>query len=244
MPRTRSTRRSATCGGTAAALPACADAVAAAKVAGANAKAAEAAEPAAPSGAQPTLQSGLPKPSSDPIRGPDPSDRIPLIRPGALITPGALIPDPKVGPDPSKEIYGGYVDRQSASGDGFIICAETFALYQQDVYMWRTYFTRCKIGDWIRFNVYVSDKGHPQVCWMDGGTASAEQRQIGVVPGEPTREKSRSACINWNRDGTGTCIYGDACFFRHDYSDVLCRFWTPNGTGTETCTLGDRCRCR
>ena len=67
-------------------------------------------------------------------------------------------------PDPSKNTFQGQVVRQSADGNsGFIACEDTFQIYQKDVYMWKTYFYQCDLGDWVSFQIHVSDKGLPQV---------------------------------------------------------------------------------
>merc|ERR1719353_769850 len=70
------------------------------------------------------------------------------------------------GPDPSKKIYIGQIARK-AGDNGFVTCDETFAIYGRDVYMWKTYFAQCQIGDWIKFNIHISEKGLPQVCWLE-----------------------------------------------------------------------------
>ena len=33
--------------------------------------------------------------------------------------------------------------------------------------MWKTYFNQCQIGDWVKFNIHISEKGFPQVCWLE-----------------------------------------------------------------------------
>jgi hypothetical protein len=43
------------------------------------------------------------------------------------------------------------------------------------VYLWKTYWELCSLGDWITFNVHVNQQGFPQVCWM-------EKVSDGVVP--------------------------------------------------------------
>jgi hypothetical protein len=54
------------------------------------------------------------------------------------------------------------------SGDnGFVSCQETFAVYGRDVYLWKTYWDQCTLGDWIKFNIHVNKEGFPQVCWME-----------------------------------------------------------------------------
>jgi hypothetical protein len=69
-------------------------------------------------------------------------------------------------PDPSKQIFSGQVVR-SAGENGFIACEEIKAMYQRDAYMWKTYFGRCSMGDYVRFQIHVSDRGLPQVCWLE-----------------------------------------------------------------------------
>lgn len=32
--------------------------------------------------------------------------------------------------------------------------------------MWKTYFAQATVGDLIQFQIHVSDKGLPQVCWL------------------------------------------------------------------------------
>jgi hypothetical protein len=69
-------------------------------------------------------------------------------------------------PKPGKSVYIGQIARKSGD-NGFIKCAETEALYGRDVYMWKTYFAQCNVGDWVRFNIHVSEKGLPQVSWLE-----------------------------------------------------------------------------
>ena len=64
--------------------------------------------------------------------------------------------------DASKKTYIGQVDSRGG-GYGFIKCDETFAIYERDVYMYKTYFSQCQIGDWVKFNIHISEKGLPQV---------------------------------------------------------------------------------
>ena len=68
--------------------------------------------------------------------------------------------------DASKKTYIGQVGSRGG-GYGFIKCDETFAIYDRDVYMYRTYFSQCQIGDWVKFNIHISEKGLPQVCWLE-----------------------------------------------------------------------------
>jgi hypothetical protein len=63
-------------------------------------------------------------------------------------------------------VYVGRISRKTGD-NGFIKCPETEMLYGRDVYMWKSYFSECNVGDWVRFNVHVSSKGLPQVSWLE-----------------------------------------------------------------------------
>ena len=69
-------------------------------------------------------------------------------------------------PDSSKKIFSGQVAKKVGE-IGFIACEETKAIYHKDVYMWKHYFGRCQIGDYVKFQIHISDKGEPQVCWLE-----------------------------------------------------------------------------
>ena len=66
-------------------------------------------------------------------------------------------------PDPSKMIYTGKV-RKNTGENGFLSCPETYATYQRDVYMWKSYCQQCVVGDYVKFQLHISEKGLPQVC--------------------------------------------------------------------------------
>jgi hypothetical protein len=72
---------------------------------------------------------------------------------------------PNKPPDETKEVYTGRIARQMGD-NGFIECAETKAAFGKDVYMWKTYFKVAGIGDTVQFQIHVSDKGSPQVSWL------------------------------------------------------------------------------
>merc|ERR1719313_352858 len=61
------------------------------------------------------------------------------------------------GPDPSKQTFNGQVVTQAAN-NGYIACDETMAAYGKDVYMWKTYFNQVGLGDWVKFQIHISDK--------------------------------------------------------------------------------------
>ena len=68
---------------------------------------------------------------------------------------------------------------RQAGENGFIACDETFAIYGRDVYMWKTYLNQCQEGDWVKFNIHISDKGLPQVCWLEAqGGAMGRKRPM------------------------------------------------------------------
>merc|ERR1719235_456502 len=79
------------------------------------------------------------------------------------------------GPDPSKQTFDGQVVTQGIN-NGYIQCDDTMAVYGKDVYMWKTYFSQVGLGDYVRFQIHISDKGLPQVCWI-------EKVAPGVPPG-------------------------------------------------------------
>merc|ERR1719311_1445575 len=68
-------------------------------------------------------------------------------------------------PDPSKMIYTGKV-RKNTGENGFLSCPETYATYQRDVYMWKSYCQQCVVGDYVKFQLHISEKGLPQVSWL------------------------------------------------------------------------------
>jgi hypothetical protein len=82
-------------------------------------------------------------------------------------------------PDPSKNIFEGQVIRKS--GDrGFVACDETFNAYGKDVYMWKSYFYLCELGDWVKFQIHVSEKGLPQICWLESVSPGVPPPQTGM----------------------------------------------------------------
>ena len=46
------------------------------------------------------------------------------------------------------------------------------AIYGRDVYMWKSYFYLCDVGEWVNFQIHVGAKGLPQVA--PEGTEIAE----------------------------------------------------------------------
>ena len=46
------------------------------------------------------------------------------------------------------------------------------AIYGRDVYMWKSYFYLCDVGEWVNFQIHVGAKGLPQVA--PDGTEIAE----------------------------------------------------------------------
>jgi hypothetical protein len=81
-------------------------------------------------------------------------------------------------PDPEKPFHEGQVVRQE-SDNGFVRCDETYRMYGRDVYMWKTYFSQVDLGDWVKFQIHISSKGLPQVCWI-------QRTSPGMPPSLPT----------------------------------------------------------
>ena len=92
--------------------------------------------------------------------------------------------------DKDKETFTGQVVKNTGE-NGFIACAETHAVYARDVYMWKTYCEQCQLGDWVNFQLHISDKGMPQVCWLEvKGQITAEVAEsVASVAIEDTNEK-------------------------------------------------------
>lgn len=96
-------------------------------------------------------------------------------------------------PDPSKSVFEGQVVRRQGE-NGFIACEDTMAVYQRDVYMWKTYFNQVELGDYCKFQVHISDKGLPQVCWL-------QRISGGVVPPDANRPAQLQQAVPMKRPG-------------------------------------------
>jgi hypothetical protein len=62
---------------------------------------------------------------------------------------------------------------------GFVDCKETRDLFGRDVFLYKDKMAECNVGDWIRFTIFLNEKGMPQVTWfehVEGGPSQGTKR--------------------------------------------------------------------